>query len=113
MPTLTNSNFADTAHGCRRRMMHIEIRPTISVWDDDRWLRIDTGAKLLDLLRVLVGELPEPGFVMPHAGPDSAASAGDLIGAYPPGVHRHPALTPLPMPSPVTGAAAGHGLADQ
>jgi hypothetical protein len=49
-------------------MMQMEIRPTISVWDEDRWLRVDTGAKLLDLLRVLAGELPEPGFVMPHDG---------------------------------------------
>ncbi|MBW8726933.1 MAG: hypothetical protein JF625_17530 [Inquilinus limosus] len=49
-------------------MMQMEIRPTISVWDEDRWHRIDTGAKLLDLLRVLAGELPEPGFVMPNDG---------------------------------------------
>ncbi len=48
--------------------MQMEIRPTISVWDEDRWHRIDTGAKLLDLLRVLAGELPEPGFVMPNDG---------------------------------------------
>ena len=49
--------------------MQMEIWPTISVWDEDRWHRVDTGAKLLDLLRVLTRELPEPGFVMPHDGP--------------------------------------------
>jgi len=60
--------------GC---MMEMEIRPTISVWDEDRWLRVDTGAKLLDLLRVLARELPEPGFVMPHdrAGLDPSTIA--------------------------------------
>jgi hypothetical protein len=58
-------------------MMQMEIRPTISVWDEDRWLRVDTGAKLLDLLRVLARELPEPGFVMPHdrAGLDPSTIA--------------------------------------
>jgi len=58
-------------------MMEMEIRPTISVWDEDRWLRVDTGAKLLDLLRVLARELPEPGFVMPHdrAGLDPSTIA--------------------------------------
>gem|GEM_PF-3479945 len=57
--------------------MEMEIRPTISVWDEDRWLRVDTGAKLLDLLRVLARELPEPGFVMPHdrAGLDPSTIA--------------------------------------
>jgi len=48
--------------------MQMEIRPTISVWDEGRWHRVDTGAKLLDLLRVLARELPEPGVVMPHDG---------------------------------------------
>ena len=49
--------------------MQMEIWPTKSDWDEDRWHRVDTGAKLLDLLRVLTRELPEPGFVMPHDGP--------------------------------------------
>ncbi|KGM36065.1 hypothetical protein P409_00940 [Inquilinus limosus MP06] len=58
-------------------MMQMEIRPTISVWDGDRWHRVDTGAKLLDLLRVLAQELPQPGFVMLHdrAGIDPATIA--------------------------------------
>jgi hypothetical protein len=49
-------------------MMRMEIRPTISVWDEGRWHRVDTGAKLLDLLKVLTSELPEPSFIMPHDG---------------------------------------------
>ncbi|MFE0753463.1 hypothetical protein ACFW16_05910 [Inquilinus sp. NPDC058860] len=48
--------------------MQMEIWPTISVWDEGRWLRVDTGAKLLDLLGILVRELPEPGFITPHDG---------------------------------------------
>lgn len=58
--------------------MQMEIRPTISVWDEGRWHRVDTGAKLLDLLRVLARELPEPGIIMPHddgAGIDPATIA--------------------------------------
>ena len=48
--------------------MQMEIRPTISVWDEGRWHRVDTGAKLLELLQVLVRELPDPGFITPHDG---------------------------------------------
>jgi hypothetical protein len=48
--------------------MQMEIRPTISVWDEGQWHRVDTGAKLLDLLCVLARGLPEPGTVMPHDG---------------------------------------------
>lgn len=56
--------------------MQMEIRPTISVRDEGRWHRVDTGAKLLDLLRVLARELPEPGFVpQDGAGIDSATIA--------------------------------------
>ena len=48
--------------------MQMEIRPTISVWDEGRWHRVDTGAKLLDLLQILARELPEPGPAMAHDG---------------------------------------------
>jgi len=49
-------------------MRDIEIRPTISVWDADRWQRVDSGSKLLDLLHILSGELPRAEAHARHAG---------------------------------------------
>jgi hypothetical protein len=39
-------------------MRDMEIRPTISVWEADRWRRIDAVSKLLDLMEALSSELP-------------------------------------------------------
>ena len=47
--------------------MPMEIRPTISVWCEGRWHRVDTDARLLDLLQILARELPERGIAVPDA----------------------------------------------
>ncbi|MGL4962513.1 MAG: hypothetical protein ACRC67_14875 [Inquilinus sp.] len=49
-------------------MQDMEIKPTISVWEADRWRRIDTVSKLLHLIEVLSGELPR---AEPHIHHDS------------------------------------------
>lgn len=49
-------------------MQDMEIRPTISVWEADRWRRIDTVSKLLDLIEVLSSEVPR---TEPHARHES------------------------------------------
>jgi hypothetical protein len=52
----------------RIHMADIRIHPAISVWDGRRWVPINRGSKLLDLLQVILDEVPDPETDAPDGG---------------------------------------------